>query len=60
MAFQKAILCGCTGKGIFSGFIQTMQFVEKQHNLGTDPVIYMYVICTIPFKMCTAPIKNYY
>ena len=31
--FLKAILCGYTGKGIFSGFIPTMQFIEKQHNI---------------------------
>ena len=36
---MKAILCGCTGKGIFSGFIQTMQFVEKQHNLTLKTLI---------------------
>ena len=33
MTFSKASLCGCTGKSIFSSFIPTMQFVEKQHNL---------------------------
>ena len=29
----KAVLCGFTGQIIFGGFIPTMQFVGKQHNL---------------------------
>ena len=37
MTLKKAILCGCTGKTNFSGYIQTVHFVEKQHKL-TDPL----------------------
>ena len=33
------LLCGYTGKSIFSGFIPTMQFVEKQHNLTLKALI---------------------
>ena len=39
IATLKAILCGCTGKRIFIGFIQTMHFVEKQHNLTLKALI---------------------
>ena len=31
--------CGCTGKSTFNGFIPTMQFVEKQHNLTLKALI---------------------
>ena len=30
--FLKAVLCGCTGKCIFSGFNLTVQFIENQYN----------------------------
>ena len=44
MKFSKAMLCGFTGKRIISGFTQTMQFVEKQHNLTLKALIlYMYM-----------------
>ena len=33
ITFQKAVLCGCTGKSIFSAFVPTMQFFEKQQDL---------------------------
>ena len=39
IATLKTILCGCTGKRIFIGFIQTMHFVEKQHNLTLKALI---------------------
>ena len=39
MRFKKAILCGCTGKTNFSGFVQTMHFVEKQHKLTLKALI---------------------
>ena len=39
MTFSKALLCGCTVKSIYSGFIETMQFVEKQHNLTLKALI---------------------
>ena len=29
---EQSLLCGYTGKSIFSGYIPTMQFVEKLHN----------------------------
>ena len=37
--FLKAVLCGYTGKYIFSGFIPKMQFVVKQHNLTLTALI---------------------
>ena len=37
--FLKAVLCGCIGKIIFSGFIPTMQFIEKQHNVTLKALI---------------------
>ena len=42
IASLKAISCGHTGENVFNGFIKTMQFVEKQHNITKD---------TDPFKM---------
>ena len=39
ITFKKAVLCRCTGKSIFSGFIPTMQFNEKQHNLTLKTLI---------------------
>ena len=39
MKFFNAILCRYTGKRIFSGFIQTMQIVEKHHNLTLRALI---------------------
>ena len=39
ITFLKAVLCGCTGKNIFSGFIPNMQFVEKQHILMLKALI---------------------
>ena len=39
MTFSKAILCRYTGKRILSGFIQTMQIVEKHHNLTLRALI---------------------
>ena len=42
MTILKAILCGSTGKSIFSGFIPTMQFVEKQHNLRLEALLLLF------------------
>ena len=39
MTFQKAILCGCIGKSIFSCIIQTIQFVEKKQKLTLKALI---------------------
>ena len=44
MTSQKAKLCGCSCRSIFSGFIQTMQFIEKQHNLTLKALILYQVI----------------
>ena len=37
------VLCVCTGKSIFSGFILTMQFIEKQHNLTLKALILLEI-----------------
>ena len=39
ITFLKAVLCGYTDKSIFSGFIPTIQFIEKQHNLTLKALI---------------------
>ena len=53
--FQKAELCGCTGKSIFSGFIPTMQFLEKQHNSTLKA---LFLMCkNILFNLLFSP-KN--
>ena len=44
ITFLKAVLCGYTGKSIFSCFIVTMQFIEKQHNLTLKVLILFQVL----------------
>ena len=50
ITFIKAVLCVCYGKGIFIGFIATMQFVEKQHNLTLKALI-LYQFGTETFTL---------
>ena len=45
ITFLKAVLCICTGKSTFNGLIQTMQFVEKQHNLTLKAPLILYCLC---------------
>ena len=42
ITFFKAVLCGCIDKSIFSGFIPTMQFIEKQHHLTFNTFILLF------------------
>ena len=49
MATYNAICCGYTDKSISNGFIQTMQFVENQHNLTLKALIHSYWIVWTKF-----------
>ena len=59
MTFSKAIQCGCTGKSIYSGFIQTMQFVEKQHTLTLKALILQtHAQCLLSYRSITAMTRD--
>ena len=56
----NAVLCGCTSKSIFSGFISTTQFVEKQHKLTLRALILWLIVISTEIALINISLHTNY